>query len=865
MPERLKYKCACCLCAACLGAFLYPRSSLAAGIEPPRIREQTAPRLPGHLSSARNASVELSITVTADGAVRDPEVVGSPGEEYSQAALDAVKTWVFEPARRGGRSVAARVRVLVPFLAPAPSTTEDPKANASGVHSEQARAPAVSSSDFTRSDNTTAAEASPSNGGERASDAAPAVEVLVRGRAEPPSRGASDYRVRVGELSRVPRKNSSELLKLAPGVFLTNEGGEGHAERIYLRGFDAREGQDIEFSVGGVPVNESGNLHGNGFADLHFVIPELVHSLRVVEGPFDPRQGNYAVAGSADYELGLDQRGLTLKYAQGTFGTKRALVTFGPPGESAHTFGGAELYETRGFGRNRDARRATAMGQYEGSLGDNGTFRLSGAAYANTYHAAGLVREDDFVAGRLGFFDTYDPRQGGSGSRFQLAFDVETKSAGILFHQQVFAVARSMRLRENFTGFLLDTQEALQSPHAQRGDLLDLDMSEGMLGARGFARARSKAFGRTHDLELGYFARGDVAEASRQRIEAASGAPYKTDVALRSKLADIGLYADVAFHPWAWLSLRGGFRADFFAFDVLDACAVQDVSLPSPSKPAVDESCFDQQRGGEHREPNQRSSTGSSKIMPRVTVIAGPFNHVTFSGSLGTGVRSIDPSYITDDVATPFASIEAVEGGVSYSRSFDALSVAARSVFFTTHVDRDLVFSETEGRAVLGAGTRRTGWAGTLRLTNAFLDESANVTLLRSSFDDTGLLVPYTPDLVFRSDTALGSELPFSILQSALRGSLGVGMSYVGRRALPYGQRSETMFLVDGAASLRFRGAELSVTVMNLFDSRYRLAEYEYVSAFRSNASPTLVPTRHFAAGAPRGVYFSLSLNLGGG
>ena len=44
----------------------------------------------------------------------------------------------------------------------------------------------------------------------------------------------------VGRLDAVPRKNATALLQLAPGFFLTNEGGDGHAERIYLRGFDAR-------------------------------------------------------------------------------------------------------------------------------------------------------------------------------------------------------------------------------------------------------------------------------------------------------------------------------------------------------------------------------------------------------------------------------------------------------------------------------------------------------------------------------------------------------------------------------------------------------------------------------------------------
>src|SRR6185295_4688173 len=99
------------------------------------------------------------------------------------------------------------------------------------------------------------------------------------------------------------------------------------------RGFDAREGQDLEFSANGVPINESGNLHGNGYADTHFIIPELVESVRVIQGPFDPRQGNYAVAGSADYHLGLERRGATAKFTTGSFGTNRMLLTWGPKTE----------------------------------------------------------------------------------------------------------------------------------------------------------------------------------------------------------------------------------------------------------------------------------------------------------------------------------------------------------------------------------------------------------------------------------------------------------------------------------------------------------------------------------------------------
>lgn len=689
-------------------------------------------------------------------------------------------------------------------------------------------------------------------------------EVTVHGRAPTPLRGASDLVIPIGSLAKVPRKNATRLLELAPGVYLTSEGSEGHAERIYLRGFDAREGQDLELTVDGVPINESGNLHGSGFADPHFLIPELVHSLRVLEGPFDPRQGNFAVAGSARYELGLARRGITAKYGRGSFGAERALVTFGPPGQSVHTFAGAELYRTSGFGENRSSRHARAMAQYEGKLGASGSFRLGGAAYATDFRSAGLVRAADVASGRIDRYGTYDPRQGGSGSRFQLMADAETRAGRFILYQQLFAVRRTLGLRENFTGFLLDTQRAIQAPHGQRGDLIDLMVEETTFGGRGFARTSTDVRGLRQELEVGYFARGDATQATRQRIGAASGHPYATEVSLESDLGDFGIYGDVALRPLRGVTLRGGARADLFTYDVLDRCAVSDVSLPDPRDPPGDASCLTQERGGEHREPNQRSATAATNVMPRASLSLGPFDHFTATLAWGKGVRSVDPSYVSDGITTPFAEIEAAEGGVVFAKSFDALSMTARSVFFHTHVDRDLAFSETEGRSVLGGGTSRTGWTGALRLALGALDESASVTLVRSSFDDTGLLVPYAPAVVVRSDTALEAELPLEVRGARPTGSLGLGAGYVGRRPLPYGQETAPLFLADASAELGYRAWTLSLEVTNLLDARYRTAEYFYVSDFQTSDAPTLVPARHYAAGPPRAVMLSLAMTVGG-
>jgi hypothetical protein len=688
--------------------------------------------------------------------------------------------------------------------------------------------------------------------------------VEVHGRSVPPSAGASDFNLRVGALGDVPRQNATELLKLAPGILLTNEGGEGHAEQVFLRGFDAREGQDIEFTVGGVPINESGNLHGNGYSDTHFIIPELVERLRVVEGPYDPRQGNYAVAGSADYELGLEARGLIASYRVGSFGTQRGLVMWGPPGQSRHTFGAAEVYKTDGYGQNRDAQRATAYGQYEGAL-PHGSYRLTAQVYTTAYHSAGVVREDDYQAGRIGFFDTYDHGQGGNSFRASVAGDVEAKLGETTFAQQVFLIKRTMRLREDFTGFLLDVQEPWQTMHPQRGDLLDLDVDELTLGARGWARLQGRAFGQMQQLELGYFARYDQVGGSQQRLSPATLVPYHTDTNLASNLGDVGLYAALDLHPVRWIALRGGVRADAFTFDVNNLCAAQSIDNPSPTHPPGDMSCLDQQDFGVHREPNQRADTVSTAVLPKASLVVGPFAHLTMSLSYGQGVRSIDPIYVTQDAATPFAAVQSYEVGAEYAGPIGPVTMVARSVFFDTHVDKDYVFDQTAGRNVIGVGTTRTGWVGALRATGDWFDESANVTFVRSTYDDTHLLVAYVPNIVFRSDTAVWTDLPWRLRREPLRGTLSAGITYVGPRPLPFGAESDSIFTIDANATLGWTNYEVGLSVTNLLDTKYRLGEYNYAANFTPGVPPSYVPSRLFTAGAPRGIFGTFTVHFGGG
>ena len=99
------------------------------------------------------------------------------------------------------------------------------------------------------------------------------------------------------DLQLKPVNNSQELLRIVPGLFIAQHAGGGKAEQIFLRGFDADHGTDINITVDGMPVNMVSHAHGQGYADAHFIIPETVNTIDFGTGPYYANQGNLNTAG----------------------------------------------------------------------------------------------------------------------------------------------------------------------------------------------------------------------------------------------------------------------------------------------------------------------------------------------------------------------------------------------------------------------------------------------------------------------------------------------------------------------------------------------------------------------------------------
>jgi hypothetical protein len=681
------------------------------------------------------------------------------------------------------------------------------------------------------------------------------VELTIRGERRPPPVAASDLRVKVGQLREVPRRSAEELLTLAPGMLLTKRGGEGQASGIFLRGFDAREGQDLELQVAGVPLNEVANPHGHGYADTHFLIPELVSELRVVEGPFDPRQGDFAVAGSARYELALPERGVLVKGGFGSFDTRRALLLWGPEHLSQRTFAGVDLVDGSGFGPNRAHTSARLLAQHEWTAGQATRIALLATGYVARWDSAGVLRADDLRAGRLPcatdqrsqFLCTYDPNQGGASSRHGISARLLHLSDAGQWEALAFATLRHLRLRENYTGFAFD--ERLDGG-SRRGDGVEQIYGVTTVGTRGAYRAAMEPGGAFKDAELGYYLRHDTGDSRQRRLRRQDGVPYRVDLESGLRVTNLGLHAGARVEPVRRLSLSGGVRVDSYVFAVVDR-----------NRPASD-------RTGA-RETSDHGEAFGYAIQPKlsVDVFIGRGVHAVASGGVGT--RSSDAQALSDGEFAPFARVRAAELGLVWTGRPRGAAVDARLVSFATRVDRDMLFDQNVGRNVLSGASYRYGAMASGRVTGARTDALASATFAEAHLQEPGAAwydvasgprMPYIPRWVFRGDVSRHQPLPFAYRGMATRVSLAAGGSYVAPRPLPFEQLAPVVLSLDLALRIAAGSLEVGVEATNVLDRRNHASEFNYVSNFRGATEPaSLLPQQHFVAGAPRALMMTFA------
>ena len=90
-----------------------PRAATSA-LTPPEVTKFVDAKRPEG-TPPEGAAVDSELTIAADGKLTDAKVVASAGAELDAAALEAVRQFTFEPARKGDRAIPARIRYRYTF------------------------------------------------------------------------------------------------------------------------------------------------------------------------------------------------------------------------------------------------------------------------------------------------------------------------------------------------------------------------------------------------------------------------------------------------------------------------------------------------------------------------------------------------------------------------------------------------------------------------------------------------------------------------------------------------------------------------------------------------------------------------------
>ncbi len=803
---------------------------------PPKIVEYVKAEYP---KEAQKAGLEAEVTAELDidetGLVTNVQVTKPVGNGFDEAATDALYRFVFTPGLKNGTPIAAKVFYRYRFsLTDAQAVNEETNAEENAVNSNNSE--------------------TPDNPVQPAENAAGDEEILISevetedlefeslilGARRTEATAAAHYNLNIGELRIIPRKNAAEQLMMAPGVLTTNHGGEGHAHETYMRGFASKEGQDIEFLVDGVPINEIANPHNHGYADLHFIPPEMVLSVAITEGAFDPEQGDFAFAGTAEYRLGLAETGARVSYSYGMRNTQRTLMMYAPYEKNQGSFAGFEYFTTDGYGKNHAAKRALGLGRLEGDLGKNHfKYSLSIYGYAARYDQPGVIRNDDFESKTIGFYDTYDPNQGGESNRMLTSLKLSAGPEDSRFDQLAFVGWRTMRLRVNYTGWMTDNliDDNGSVSTVQRGDGLEMRYKTVTAGARGSYALTKQLLGQEQQLSLGYAFRFDQGNSEQLRLRSVTAIPYRQVFNNEFTVWNIAGWLRLQLRPFKRLTLRGGVRLDTFSFGI------------------TDNNQLEADRDGT-RISNQTAQSFGFALNPRVTADVLLVKGLRALVSYGQGTRSTDAAALSDNETAPFAKAQEFDGGFLYNLSSDndRLKFSSQLSYGLTKVNKDLIFSETEGRNVpAGSSTRHAVLWGTRASIFSILDLLANVGWTRATLDSSKELMPYIPNLVVRFDAALtGNIAKASIGSVPIVGNLGLGFTFVPGRPLPYKEEGDSMHLLSAGGELRLWHFSVGIEMRNMLNRRYREVEFNYASNFVSpNALPSRMPERHFVAGEP--------------
>jgi outer membrane receptor protein involved in Fe transport len=635
--------------------------------------------------------------------------------------------------------------------------------------------------------------------------------------APPPVSASSEVFIPGKDFELRPQGRPADVLRLVPGLVISQHQGGGKAEQYFLRGFDADHGTDVALFIDGLPVNFRSHAHGQGYADLHFLIPETVQRLDGFKGPYFVEYGDFATAGAFNFVLRDTVDENYTEAAGGSFGTQRYLTLLSPTRDALKTLVAIEYYRSDGpFTHPNGYERLNLLAKGKASLSESMDLSVWASFYQADWHGSGEIPARAVRSGLIGRFDAIDPNEGGTTQRTNVNLDWRwrpTENQTLSAH--AYATYYTLTLFNDFTFFLNDQQN---------GDMINQRDTRFMAGFDALYEHRSKPFDINLTSTAGFQYRIDtprvVLTTAVQRHQLAR----TQDVSIQEQSYSPFVKFDIV--PLSWLRFVTGARGDIFTYDVHSRVNTTEDDLNGKTTQA---------------RPNVKAN-----------LVLGPWAQTEFYANFGTGYHSNDArAVVADPNLTALPTARGYEFGV---RS----KVIPRTEFSLTYwvidLESELVFVGDEGTTEASGPSHRAGieFATRVKLLD-WLTFSGDVTWSRAEFD-TGAAVALAPRLTARAD--LTARLPWGLSSS-------LGMRYLGDRYADEDrhQTARGYMIFDWTARYRYKWLEAFVSIENLTNTEYREAQFFFTSRLPGEPA-TGVPDIHYTPGNPISVMGGLALRF---
>jgi hypothetical protein len=598
--------------------------------------------------------------------------------------------------------------------------------------------------------------------------------------------------------------------------------GGGKAEQIFIRGFSADHGTDLSVSVDGLPVNMISHVHAQGYADLHFLIPETVSTYDFGKGPYYNEHGDFTTAGYLSYNTkdALDKSIIGLEGGQyNTFRIMGMIDLLGSKakqnGENAY-IAGEYNYTDGPFKLPEHYKRTNLFGKYTKQLGTNNILSVSASTFSTSWVASGEIPARTVTAGTTAIdnngnaikipaapvtidrFGTIDSAQGGTSSRINAIAKLTTDlKNNWTMENQLYYTHYQFLLHFNSTFFAADS---INGDEKMQQETRDMYGYNGKLSKRSYLgnAVLTSVAGIGERTDRTYGTQYNHVTKQYQFLEAISGGDIREN--------NLNTYLDETLEVGKWLFNLGS-RIDYLHFNYHD------------------------------------TSRNNVIVSPKVNIQYTANSQIQFYLKAGKGFHSNDArAVIGNNGLQTLPAAYGADLGLNWK---PVPHLYLNAALWYLYLQQEFKYSD-DGSVVPGGKTCREGIDLSARYQLAkWLFADLNVNLAKPRLIDSAKGNNYLP--LAPTFTSTGG-LDFK-LANGING--GISYRYMHKRAgnENYTLTADGYFVTDLKVNYTQRRYEIGLSIENLFNTKWNEFEAEEVTRLRNEAAP--VDQMSFTPGTP--------------